>query len=97
HDLDLGMAPRELLAHDRVAGPAAFLRDRDDAVELGAELEREGRGSFAALVAEQRHRDGPTAVDLTDDVVLRAARVGEEHFVELRVARDHPDRANLDA
>ena len=48
-----------------------------------------GRGLLAALVPEQRHRDGPASVHRADDVVLGVRAPVEEHLVELAPAREH--------
>ena len=50
-----------------------------------------------ALEPERRHGDLPPVVDAADDVVLRAAHVGEEDLVELRRAVDLLDGPHLDA
>ena len=50
-----------------------------------------------ALVAERGAGHGPAAVDGADDVVVGHEHVVEEHLVELRVARRHLERPDLDA
>ena len=97
HDLDLGVRPRQTLTDHGIVGRAALLGEVDELVELAAEAERLHRCAGAALVAEQGHRDGPAAVHLADDVLLRAAGVAEEHLVELGLAGDHLDRPHLHA
>ena len=56
-----------------------------------------GRRGGAALETERRHGDLPAVVDTADDVLLRAANVGEEHLVELLGAVDLPYRPDLDS
>jgi hypothetical protein len=90
-------APRQALADDGVVGQAPLPGQEDEPIELGLEADGHGRRGLAPLEAEERHGDGPPVVDATHDLVLRARRVGEVDLVELRLARDHPDRSHLDA
>ena len=69
----------------------------DDDVELLLEAAVAGGGRRAPLEAEGGHGDVPPVVDPTDDVLLRAAGVGEEHLAELGRAVDLLDRPHLDA
>ena len=46
---------------------------------------------------ERRHRDLPAAADVAEQVLARNVHVREEDLVELRLARDLPQRAHLHA
>ena len=69
----------------------------DDDVELLLEAAVAGGGRRAALEAERGHGHVPAVVDAADDVLLRAAGVGEEHLGELGRAVDLLDGPDLDA
>ena len=69
----------------------------DDDVELLLEAAVAGGGRRAPLEAERGLGDLPAVVHAADDVVLRAAGVGEEHLVELGRAVGLDDRPHLDA
>ena len=56
-----------------------------------------GGGRLAPLEAERGVGDRPAVVEAADDVVLRAAGVGEEHLVELGGAVGLRDGPHLDA
>ena len=64
-----------------------------------AALERSGEreAERAALVQQRRHRDLPALAFLAEPVRHRHLDVVEEDLVELRLARDLPERPHLDA
>ena len=88
----------EPLAHDRVGEPTAGgarldqALDRDLVQHLLLPDERR-----AALVGERRVGDAPALVLGTDEVLDRDLDVVEEHLVELALAGDLAQRADLDA
>ena len=71
HRLDLRVAPREPIADDGVVLAPVVTGEAHDAIELGAEQDRVGRGFLTALVTEQARRHRPPAVHLADDVLER--------------------------
>ena len=81
----------------RVVDPAVGPGHVGDDLELLLEAAVAGGGRRAPLEAERGHRHLPAVVDAADDVVLRAAGVGEEDLVELGRAVDLLDRPDLDA
>jgi diguanylate cyclase (GGDEF)-like protein/PAS domain S-box-containing protein len=62
-------------------------------------MRRRGRRRRRArpLVREGRVRDGPAAVEATDDRVVGHAGIREEHLVEQRPPRELLERTNVDA
>ena len=66
-------------------------------VHLRVEHAGEREPERAALVQQRRHRDLPAAADLAEQVLAAARDVREEDLVELRLAGDLPQRADLDA
>ncbi len=96
HDLHTGVAVGEPLPHERVAVEPALADQVTEPVEFVAEQYRIGGRLLAALVAQQRHRDLPPGVDLSDDVHRGRARGGEEDLVELAVAVHRRDGPHLD-
>ena len=97
HDLHLRVGARDALSDHRVAVQTALAGQQDEPVDLGLEPDRRGGRGLTALEAEQGHRDRPAVVDPTDHLVDRADGVGVEDLVELALAGDHADRADLDA
>ena len=69
---------------------------RDEAVELGPERQRQHGGPDPPLEAEQRVGHRPAVVHPAQHVVLRAPGVGEEDLAEVALAGDVDDRADLD-
>ncbi len=96
HDLDLRMRTCESLTDDRVARCTAFPGQDRQLVELAAKADGIHSRPRSTLVAEQRHRYGPSAVHFAQNCFLGAAGIGEEHLVEVRLPRHHLDRTNLD-
>ena len=80
-----------------VGGLAVGAGDGEHLVPLVEEHQVLAERRRAPLEAERAHRHPPAAVDLADDVVGVGGRAGEEHLVELGVAGDLVDRADLDA
>ena len=97
HRLHLRVAPGQAVTDDRIPVAAVFAREIEQPIELRPEHDRVDRGFLAPLVPEQGHGDGPTRVDVADDVRGIGARVGEEDLVELLRSVEHRDRPDLDA
>ena len=94
--LDLGVVPAQPIADDRIGECAVGRGLLDQQLVLLLETAVTGRRRLAALERQRRVGDLPTVVDASDHVVLRAARIGEEHLAELRSAVGLGDAANLD-
>ncbi len=87
-------------ARDRVAlerARSSLARERDEASDLRVEPRDQRQPERPALVQERRHRDLPAAAHLAEDVVERHLGAVEEDLVELGLAGELSQRANLDA
>ena len=88
------------LARDPVALEligAAVAGERHELANLHLERRLEREAERSALVEERRHRDLPAAADLAEEVLDGHPNVGEEDLVELGLARDLAQRADLHA
>ncbi len=92
HQLDAGVGLGQLLAHQRIGGPAVLAGRLDQVPELPLVPQMlHGRGA-AALVAERGHGDPPAVVQAADHVEQRDADAVQEVLVELRRSGQLPDR-----
>jgi hypothetical protein len=95
----------EAVACDCVVDPALFGGPADQSVDgqrrssglrLVLVVGEVATAERRAFVAEERDREAPAAVDLTDDLLGRHPGFVEEHLVELRGAGHLHERADRD-
>ena len=92
--LELGPLAPDRLSLRKGCSPVA--RQREHASHGGIEPCDEREPQRRALVQQRRHRDLPAASDLAEHLRHGHLDAREEHLVELGVARQLPERANLD-
>src|SRR5215470_5652652 len=68
HDLDLGVGPGELLAHERIGVPAPLPRGLGQLPELPLVSQVLNRRPASPLVPERGHGDLPAVAEPADDV-----------------------------
>ncbi len=96
-DLDLGVVLHQALTDARLVDRAVRLRLGHHLAILLFEAAVSGGRTHSSLKSERGVGDLPTVVHATDDVVLRATRIGEEHLAELGGAIRLNDSAHFDA
>src|SRR5579862_6580220 len=93
HHLDLGL--RHAIEHPGILVGAGRLRRKLQARQSPQSMDRRARAN--ALFGEQRRAHGPAIADPADDILQRHDDIVEEHFAELVIAGECPDRARLHA
>ncbi len=86
----------ERVGVQRVVEQAACRRRRDDVVEQLAHADLQGEAEPGALVHQRRQRHLPAVADAADDVRVGDPGLLDEELVELRLAGDLAQRADLD-
>ena len=91
---------QDRVSRSRISGSsidAVPLRQLDDAGKLTRITDLLAQRGHPALEGQRAHRHAPAVARLADHQVGVGAGVVEEHLVELRVAGQLDDRADLDA
>ena len=86
----------ELVGDERVLEQPALGRGGEQVVELLAQPHLQREAQPGALVHQRRQRDLPAVADAADDVRVGDPRLLDEELVELRLAGDLAQRADLD-